>query len=85
MQTRCDSERAATEPQVDGRVKTPCHTGAVPMHVGWTAGVVVAALDAALWADVGRAAVVVVLVVVVVIGLRAVDRRDRGEIEDSDE
>jgi hypothetical protein len=55
------------------------------MHVGWTAGVVVAALDAALWADVGRAAVVVVLVVVVVIGLRAVDRRDRGELEDSDE
>jgi hypothetical protein len=42
-------------------------------------------LVANVWVDLLRAAVVVVLVVVVVAGLRAVDRRDRGGMDEADD
>jgi len=73
MRRWCDSEPTPSGPADETDLKTPCHGRPVLVVVVWGATV------GDIWVDALRAAVVVVLAVVAVGGLRAIDRRDRGE------
>ncbi len=64
-------------PGGDGEEKSPCHGPCVPRYVAAGSQL------GDLWAYGVRVAVVVILVVVVVVGMRAIDRQDHGDSDES--